>query len=219
MANRKKKPPFNSTIMLIGALIILILGAVGVKVPDALQDLFNVQPQTTTPSSTPAPKGDNPGPIENGKATFSAEELKDNSNGWITYHSLDRLKRATGADALLNPAMVNTGTSANKDIRPAGFISGKANHSRGHLIGRQMGGSGDDPRNLTTLYQNPVNTPYMTKYENQIRAALDRGETVRYRVTPVYNGNDLLAEKIILEAKSLKTNSPIDFSVTILNKQ
>ena len=44
-------------------------------------------------------------------------------------------------------------------------------------------------------------------------------ETVRYRVTPVYNGNDLLAEKIILEAKSLKTNSPIDFSVTILNKQ
>ena len=214
MANRKKKPPFNSTIMLIGALIILILGAVGVKVPDALQDLFNVQPQTTTPSSTPAPKGDNPGPIENGKATFSAEELKDSSNGWITYHSLDRLKRATGADALLKPAMVNTGTSANKDIRPAGFISGKANHSRGHLIGRQMGGSGDDPRNLTTLYQNPVNTPYMTKYENQIRAALDRGETVRYRVTPVYNGNDLLAEKIILEAKSLKTNSPIDFSET-----
>ena len=44
MANRKKKPPFNSTIMLIGALTILILGAVGVKVPDALQDLFNVQP-------------------------------------------------------------------------------------------------------------------------------------------------------------------------------
>ncbi len=37
--------------------------------------------------------------------------------------------------------------------------------------------------------------------KNQIRAALDRGETVRYRVTPVYNGNDLLAEKIILEAK------------------
>ena len=30
----------------------------------------------------------------------------------------------------------------------------------------------------------------MTKYENQIRS-----ETVRYRVTPVYNGNDLLAEK------------------------
>ena len=77
--------------------------------------------------------------------------------------------------------MVNTGTSANKDIRPAGFISGKANHSR--VLPNpspQMGGSGDDPRNLTTLYQNPVNT-YMTKYENQIRAALDRGETVRYR--------------------------------------
>ena len=76
MANRKKKPPFNSTIMLIGALIILILGAVGVKVPDALQDLFNVQPQTTTPSSTPAPKGDNPGPIENGKSHIFSRGIK-----------------------------------------------------------------------------------------------------------------------------------------------
>lgn len=70
MANRKKKPPFNSTIMLIGALIILILGAVGVKVPDALQDLFNVQPQTTTPSSTPAPKGDNPDQLKMVKPHF-----------------------------------------------------------------------------------------------------------------------------------------------------
>ena len=52
--------------------------------------------------------------------------------------------------------MVNTGTSANKDIRPAGFISGKLIIRV--AIGRQMGGSGDDPRNLTTLYQNPVNT-------------------------------------------------------------
>ncbi|MGH2202299.1 DNA/RNA non-specific endonuclease, partial [Enterococcus faecalis] len=56
-----------------------------------------------------------------------------------------------------------------------------------------------------------VSIPYMTKSENEFRAALDRGETVRYRVPPVYNGNDLLAEKIILETKSLKTHSPIDF--------
>ena len=41
----------------------------------------------------------------------------------------------------------------------------------------------------------------MTKYENQIRAALNRGETVRYRVTPVYNGNDLLAENHLRSQK------------------
>lgn len=221
MAKRKKKAPANSAIALIVALVILTLGVLGVQVPDSIQEIFgiHVQDKKTSPSSTPKPTGTNPGPIENGAATFTAQELKDSTKGWITYHKLDSLKRATGADALLKPNMVGTGTSANKDIRPPGFISGDAKHSRGHLIGRQMGGSGDDPRNLTTLYQNPVNTPYMTKYENQIRQALDNGETIRYRVTPVYEGNELLCKEIILEAKGLNKNSKINFNVTILNEQ
>ncbi|WP_375180231.1 DNA/RNA non-specific endonuclease, partial [Enterococcus rotai] len=88
-----------------------------------------------------------------------------------------------------------------------------------HLIGRQLGGSGDDLRNLTTLYQTPVNTPYMTKYENQIRQALDNGETIRYRVTPVYEGTALLCKQIDLEAKGLNKNTTIDFRVTILNER
>lgn len=222
MARKKqKKPTFHPAVMLAGILMILLLTVIGIQVPDEIKSLFGFStPQTTQPTSS-KPKGDstNPGPIELGVATFTNEELKDSAKGWITYHSLDSLKRATGADALLKPKMVNTGTSANKDIRPPGFISGDMNHSRGHLIGRQMGGSGDDARNLTTLYQNPVNTPYMTKYENQIRQALDNGETVRYRVTPVYEGNQLICKQIDLEAKGLSKQSAVDFKVTILNEE
>ncbi|MGK0551569.1 DNA/RNA non-specific endonuclease [Enterococcus faecalis] len=219
MAKRTKKAPTRSTAALIITLIILTLTALGVQVPDVVQELFGLpvqEKQTTT--TKPQPSGSNPGPIENGAATFTQTELKNKNKGWIVYHPLDQYRRATGADALLKPNMVNTGTSANKDIRPPGFISGQANHSRGHLIGRQLGGSGDDARNLTTLYQNPVNTPYMTKYENQVRQALDQGETIRYRVTPIYKGQEPLCTEIRIEAKGINTNSKINFSVIIYNE-
>lgn len=222
MARKKQKPPFNPAIMLVAVLIILILGVFGVQVPDNIQEMFGIHTQEQTKPSTSKPlSSTNPGPKELGSATFSTAELTDRKKGWIDYHALDSLGRATGADALLKPAMVNTGTSANKDIRPPGFVSGldPTNHSRGHLIGRQLGGTGDDARNLTTLYQTPVNTPFMTKYENQIRQALDNGETIRYRVTPVYEGTELLCKQIDLEAKGLNKNTAVDFRVTILNER
>ena len=223
MARRKKqKMVFKPQIMLLGFLVILVLGILGVQVPKDIQELFGINTQEETKqNTTTSVASTNPGPQELGAATFTAEELKNSSKGWIDYHSLDSLGRATGADALLKPAMVNTGTSANKDIRPPGFISGldPTNHSRGHLIGRQLGGTGDDARNLTTLYQTPVNTPFMTKYENQIRQAMDNGETVRYRVTPVYEGTELLCKQIDLEAKGLNKDSKINFRVTILNEK
>lgn len=81
-----------------------------------------------------------------------------------------------------------------------------------------MGGSGDDLCNLIILYQNFVNIFYMMKYENQIWVVFDCGEIVCYCVIFVYNGNDLLVEKIILEVKSFKINLFIDFLVIILNK-
>lgn len=222
MARKKQKPPFSPAVILAAILIILVLGMFGVQVPDNIQELFGIHTQEPTKSGTAkAATAKNQGPKELGSATFSKEELADNKTGWINYHSLDLLGRATGMNALLKPAMVNTGTPANKDVRPPGFISGTDpnNHSRGHLLGRQLGGSGDDVRNLTTLFQTPVNTPFMTKYENQIRQALDKGETIRYRVTPVYEGTELLCKQIDLEAQGLSKNTLVNFRVTILNEK
>lgn len=165
------------------------------------------------------PVGNNEGPQVLGTATFNKSELSD-KNGWIDYHKLDHLGRPTGADALLKKSMINTGTSANREIRPPGFISGpKYDHSRGHLIAKQFGGSGDEPKNLVTLYQYPVNDPYMNYYELMIRRALNQGETVRYRVTPHYVENELIPESIELEAKGLSQNTIIDFTVLIPNKK
>ncbi|MBP1048357.1 DNA/RNA non-specific endonuclease [Enterococcus sp. BWM-S5] len=228
MAGKKKKDTKTQHPMMIiaGILVVLVLGVLGIQVPSELQDFLGLD---TTPVEQSLPSSnsnqnnasENPGPEELGQASFSDSEMKNSSKGWITYHKLDSLGRATGADALLTPDMVNTGTSANQSIRPPGFISGKEpyDHSRGHLIGRQLGGTGDDSRNLTTLYQTPVNAPYMTKYENQIRKAMDNGETIRYRVTPIYEGSDLLCQSIEMEAKGLSKNSDIDFYVRIINEK
>ena len=62
------------------------------------------------------------------------------------------------------------------------------NEARGHLLGAQLGGSGDVAENLVTLQQNPATSPIMRGFENQVRAAVEGGQTVNYSVTPIYNG-------------------------------
>lgn len=226
MARKKQasKSKLSPTLMTVGILALLALGILGVQVPDFLQEYFGVSisdTATSVPINSSNPSAKNPGPLDNGLATFSKEDLKDSAQGWIRYNEMDQLDRATGAEALLKKKMIGTGTGANREIRPAGFISGldPYNHSRGHLIGKQFGGSGDDERNLVTLYQNPVNTPYMTTYENQIRQALDKGETVRYRVTPIYDANTLMCKEIHLEAQSIEPSGTVNFNVTIINEK
>lgn len=202
----------------------IILVVAGVKSPESLKEFLpfdNHQSTTQVEKTSESIKKNNPGPIEHGKSRFTEEELKNSSKGWIDYGKIDNLGRPTTANALIKPNMVNTGTSANQSIRPPGFISGLEphNHSRGHLIGRQLGGTGDKLENLVTLYQNPVNTPFMTKYENMVRKAADDGETIRYRVEPVYNGKEPMPVAVDIEGKGLSKQSNIDFYVTIENKQ
>ena len=59
-------------------------------------------------------------------------------------------------------------------------------------MGNQLGGAGDDPRNLTTLFQNPVNHPVMSSVEGSVRKAVEAGEVVQYSVKPIYEGNTLI---------------------------
>lgn len=115
--------------------------------------------------------------------------------------------------------MIKTGTPANPNIIPPGFEGGgpdSPGHARGHLIGNQLGGSGDDPRNLVTLYQNPTNHPIMSGYERQIRNAVQNGETVIYKSTPIYKGNDLIPVGVTLSAQG---SGGFSLNVTVLNKK
>ncbi|WP_304598574.1 DNA/RNA non-specific endonuclease [Pseudocitrobacter sp. RIT415] len=134
----------------------------------------------------------------------------------IEYGPLDELGRPTGVKATLTRDMMGTGTKANSAIEPPGWSGNgtKYNQGRGHLLGRQLGGSGDVPENLVTLQQNPVNSPVMRDFEGQVRVAVEKGETIEYTSTPVYKGDNLAPRGVTITAKG---DQGFNLDVTILN--
>ncbi|MFJ7159462.1 DNRLRE domain-containing protein [Streptomyces sp. NPDC101118] len=75
---------------------------------------------------------------------------------------------------------------------------------RGHLIGKQLGGSGTDLRNLVPLY-NETNSPVMAKFENEVAARVKAGETIYYQSDAHYTGNNPIPDSISLSWTSITT--------------
>ncbi|MDO5638604.1 MAG: DNA/RNA non-specific endonuclease [Neisseria sp.] len=119
----------------------------------------------------------------------------------ITYGSLDVFGRSTGVSAIINASTLRTGSWANPNIRPQGFLGGINNHARSHLLARILGGNGSDARNLTTLYQRNANHPNMSSFENTIVKRVESGETIRLRVIPIYKSFYPAPTGITLEAR------------------
>jgi len=116
--------------------------------------------------------------------------------GAIDYGTVDRATgQRSGIRATITPGMVEAaaadrlGSEARSSIRPPGFDRlPQRNRARGHLLGRQLGGSGDVPSNLVALYQRQANSPVMRDYETLVAETVEAGETVTYRVLPIYDG-------------------------------
>jgi DNA/RNA non-specific endonuclease len=144
------------------------------------------------PGGTPGrPSTDGREPGETARQNTSAIKRL---GGAVDYGRVDpKTGQRSGISATITPAMVRAaarhdlGSAADPDIRPPGFDDLPArNHARGHLLGRQLGGSGVVKSNLVALYQRRANTPVMRDYESAVAEAVERGETVRYRVRLVY---------------------------------
>ena len=131
------------------------------------------------------------------------------------YGALDSFGRPTGVRATITADMLGTGTRPSQNILPPGFGGEQMGHARGHLLGRQLGGSGSESRNLITMFQNPANHPTMSGFEAGIRSAVAGGQTVTYFAVPVYQGINSIPRGITISAQG---SGGFSLDVSILNQ-
>ena len=112
-------------------------------------------------------------------------------------------------------------------IKPSGwhtvkydFVDGKYLYNRCHLIGFQLAGENANEQNLITGTRY-MNTEGMLPFENMVADYItETGNHVLYRVTPVYDGDNLLARGVQIEALSMEDNGKgICFNVYCYNAQ
>ena len=145
----------------------------------------------------------------------------------IRYGERDALGRCTAATAVLGPELRQGEERADiADFRPTGlhnaaygFIRDRWVYNRCHLIGRQLGGA-DELNNLFTG-THALNHSLMLPRENEIAAYIRKtGNHVFYRVTPLYDGDNLLCSAVLLEAESAEdAGAGLRFCVLLPNSE
>lgn len=160
--------------------------------------------------------------------SFNKYELT--TKGYETYASLDSAGRCGGAVAScgreIMPA-VNEERGSISAVKPSGWVqaqydcvSGKYLYNRCHLIGWQLSAENANKRNLITGTRY-MNTEGMLPFENMVADYIrETNNHVAYRVTPIYDGSDLVARGVQMEAYSVEDSGEgICFNVFCYNVQ
>lgn len=162
--------------------------------------------------------------VNDGVPSFSDEELSLSNGAWEIYGDLDGLNRATSANAMLNQSLMPTGKRESiSSVTPTGWknkkIEGGYLFNRSHLIGWALAGENANWKNLITGTRQ-LNSPEMLRHEMDVKHYLEQNSDnyVRYRVIPVFRGEELLARGVQMEAQSIG-NDTIKFNVYIFNIQ
>ena len=139
-------------------------------------------------------------------------EERQKSEACQVYGDLDELGRCTGACALVGPETLPREERGNIGmIKPTGWhtvkydgIEGNYLYNRCHLIGFQLTGQDANEKNLITGTRY-LNVEGMLPYEDSVLAYVTgTGNHVLYRVTPVFQKDNLLADGVLMEARSVE---------------
>lgn len=139
------------------------------------------------------------------QADFTTESFE-------TYGELDSLGRCTAAYANIGRDLMPTEKRGDiSSVHPSGwvqaqydFVDGKSLYNRCHLIGYQLTGENANERNLITGTRY-LNVEGMLPFENLVADYIkETGNHVLYRVSPVFDGDDLVAEGVQMEAESVE---------------
>ena len=190
-----------------------------------------VEPETEEPapdfdlSDLPAYSGKDYVALNNNIPWFTASEKVTES--YETYSDLDALGRCTQVMACCGRDLMPTGDRGNiSSIKPTGWVQAQYSivnggnlYNRCHLIGWQLTGENANAENLITgtRYFNENMIPFENMIADYIK---ETGNHVMYRVTPVFEGNNLVASGAVMEAWSVEDEGDgICFNVYMYNVQ
>lgn len=164
--------------------------------------------------------------IKGNEPDFSESELV--SEAYESYSALDVLGRCGVAVACISTELMPTEERGSiGQVKPSGWktvkydiVDGKYLYNRCHLIGYQLTGENANKSNLITGTRY-MNVEGMLPFENMVADYIKETENhVLYRVTPVYDGDNLVARGVQLEAKSVEDGGEgICFNVYVYNNQ
>ena len=181
-----------------------------------------------TTSEIPSYSGNPYVVINNNKPIFNQAELT--TKAYEKYSSLDSLGRCGVAIASCGKEIMPTESEKRgsiSSIKPTGWnqakydgISGGYLWNRCHLIGWQLSAENANKQNLITGTRY-MNINGMLPFENMVADYIkETGNHVAYRVTPVYQRNNLVCSGVQIEAYSIEDNGKgISFNVFCYNVQ
>lgn len=182
--------------------------------------------QTVTLESLPEYEGVPFVEINGNIPAFNEEDLTTES--YETYSELDSLGRCGAAVANIGIDLMPTEERKSiGQVKPSGwqtmkydFVEGKYLYNRCHLIGFQLTGENANAGNLITGTRY-LNVDGMLPFENMVADYIKETENhVLYRVTPVFTGENLVADGVLIEAESVEDNGEgICFCVYCYNVQ
>ncbi len=157
---------------------------------------------------------------------FSESDLTEES--FEEYSDLDSLGRCESAYASIGEDLMPTEKRGSiGQVKPTGWhtvkydnVDGKYLYNRCHLIGYQLSAENANSKNLITGTRY-MNTEGMLPFENMVADYIhETGNHVMYRVTPIFEGNDLVASGVQMEAESVEDSGEgVQFNVYCYNVQ
>ena len=148
--------------------------------------------------------------IDGNTPSFTAEDAT--TDAFQSFSQLDWLGRCGTAYACLGPETLPTDVRGDiSEIHPSGwvqnfydFIEGESLYNRSHLIAHCLSGQDANERNLITGTRH-FNADVMEPIEAMVLDYIEQtGNHVLYRVTPVFEGDELVARGVQIEALSME---------------
>ena len=164
--------------------------------------------------------------LNDNQPSFTEEDMTDVS--YEFYSDLDELGRCGVTEACIGRDLMPTEKRGDiSSVKPTGwvqnqydFVDGKSLWNRCHLIGFQLAGENANECNLITGTRY-LNVEGMLPFENLVADYVKETDNhVRYRVIPAFQGTELVARGVQMEAYSVEDSGDgVCFNVFCYNVQ